>query len=271
MKKVRFVRTLLSLVIAVLLLGMVCSFAGAQEESALLEIQRRGAIRVGWAVWYPYMFRDPKTNELAGATADVFEDLAETLGVEVEWIQDSWATLTAGIQARKFDITNFMTITLKRAESVAFTNAVAKHDFGILVKERYEPDVTSWKDMNRAGKKVGVTLGSATDALVTKRFTEAELVRLPTVPDLVMALMADKIDAYASDINSLVAIKEEREGLYVVPSTFGRNEVSFAIRQGDQIFLNWLNQYIRTRQLDGTLGRIVEEHGLDASYAVVAE
>jgi len=268
MKKVRFVRMIVVLTMAVLLLGMVYSLAGADQGSALHDIQKRGAIRVGWGVWFPYVFRDPKTNELAGVTVDLCEELGKALGVKVEWVEDNWATLIAGIQAGKFDITNLMAITLPRALNVGYTKPVTKHGLSILVKEKYKPQCKSWKDMDKADKRVGVTLGSNTDMFVTKQFQKAEIVRLPTVPDLIMALMADKIDAYASTIDSLTITQRDTKGLYLVPGEFGRSEVAFATRQDDQIFINWLNHFVREKQIDGTITRLLEKHGLDASYVV---
>lgn len=267
MRNKRVMRILVVSLVSLLLVGTVCSLAGAHEKSALQEIQDRGVIRVGWGVWFPYVFRDPKTNELAGVTVDLCEELGEALGVEVEWVEDNWATLIAGIQAGKFDITNLMAITLPRALSAGYSASVTKHGLSLLVKEKYKPEAKSWKDMDKPDKKVGVTLGSNTDMFVTKQFREAEIVRLPTVPDLVMALLGDKIDAYASTIDSLSITQRDKEGLYLVPGEFGRSEVAFATKQEDQVFINWLNHFVREKQIDGTIMRLLDKHGLDASYA----
>src|SRR5258708_27269973 len=106
--------------VAVLFAG-VLALAGAigtaqAQTSALDRIEKQRVMRVGWAVWHPYVFRDPKTNQVQGISYDLVQDLGKSLGVKVEWVEDSWATLPAGLQANKFEITNLMAITPPRAE-----------------------------------------------------------------------------------------------------------------------------------------------------------
>ena len=57
--------------------------AQAQQASALQEIRDRKELRVGWAVIYPYIYRDPKTNELVGFAVDFMNDMGEALKVKV--------------------------------------------------------------------------------------------------------------------------------------------------------------------------------------------
>src|SRR4051794_25062326 len=85
--------------------------AAAQAPSVLDRVHKDHVLRVGWGTWYPYIFKDPKTNKLSGFSYDLIEDLGKSMGARVEWIEDSWSTMVAGIQARKFDMTNVMAIT----------------------------------------------------------------------------------------------------------------------------------------------------------------
>ena len=56
--------------------------AKAQQPSTLQEIKGRQELRVGWAVIYPYIYRDPKTNELTGFAVDFMNDMGEALKSE---------------------------------------------------------------------------------------------------------------------------------------------------------------------------------------------
>src|SRR5687767_8175308 len=99
----------------------------AQRPTALDRIEKDKVLRVGWAVWHPYVFRDPKTNQIQGVSFDMLQDLAKAFNARLEWVEDSWATLPAGVQASKFEITNLMAITPPRAQVVDFSDPVTKH------------------------------------------------------------------------------------------------------------------------------------------------
>lgn len=71
--------------------------------------------------------RNPKTNQIQGISYDLVQDMGKALGVKVDWVEDNWSTLPAGIQASKFEITNLMAITPPRAEAVGFSEPVTKH------------------------------------------------------------------------------------------------------------------------------------------------
>jgi ABC-type amino acid transport substrate-binding protein len=121
--------------VVVLFAGMLALAAPAvvsAEGSAMDHISKDKTLRVGWAVWNPYVYRDPKTNSLVGISYDLVEDLGKALGAKVEWVEDSWATLPAGIQAHKFDITNLMAITPPRAEAIDFSHPVTKQGLSLI-------------------------------------------------------------------------------------------------------------------------------------------
>ena len=110
------------------------SFTSASAASILHEIQRRGTLRVGWAVWWPYVYRDSKTNQLVGITVDMAEQMAKELNVKLEFVEDSWGTFAAGIQAKKFDVWNLVAITLPRATASGFSEPVTVHGLSLIVE-----------------------------------------------------------------------------------------------------------------------------------------
>ena len=180
-------------VLVALALGAVVAVTGAldataQSPSVLERVQKDKVLRVGWGTWYPYVFKDPKTNKLTGFSYDLIEELGKSMGARVEWVEDSWATMVAGIQARKFDMTNVRAITPPRAEAIAFSEPVTKHGLSILVSKDKLAGLKSWQDMNKPGVKLAVVLGSNTDFYATKALANADLIRQRTAPESIMAL-----------------------------------------------------------------------------------
>jgi ABC-type amino acid transport substrate-binding protein len=263
-------RPVLLVVLAALLVTLAASGgfrASAQAPSTLERVQKEHVLRVGWGTWYPYIFKDPKTNKLSGFSYDLIEDLGKSLGARVEWVEDSWATMVAGIQARKFDMTNVMAITPPRAEAVAFSEPVTKHGLSILVSKDKLPSLKSWQDLNKAGVKIGVVLGSNTDFYATKALSSAELVRQRTSPESLMALTTGKIDGYASTIDSLIPYTKEYPNLGVVPGEFGSSEVAFPVPKGDDAMLKVVNEFVRAKKTSGSIRALLDKYGMDASFA----
>ena len=76
------------------------------NSSAALEvILSRGILRVGMAGDYqPMSYLDPVSGMYVGFDAELAEDLAATLGVELEYVMTSWPTLMEDTLAGKFDL-----------------------------------------------------------------------------------------------------------------------------------------------------------------------
>ena len=64
-------------------------------------IRKRGVLKVGTAGDYqPMSYMDPETSTYVGFDAELAEDLAASLGVEIEYVKTSWPTLMAGKNGR---------------------------------------------------------------------------------------------------------------------------------------------------------------------------
>lgn len=245
--------------------GAAAPPAAAQgTPSALAEIQKRGAVKVGWAVVFPYMYRDPKTQQLAGFAVDFATDMAAEMKVKVEFVEDSWATLIAGLQSNKYDVTIAgVAATLPRALAVTFTKPVAKQPLGLMMLAKDAGQFKSWADLDKPGKKITTALGSNVDMFATRRFKQAELIRVKAGPDSIAQVLTGKADAWANSLEAFGLVQKEHPELAVVPGpTFGASPITMAIRQGDFIFRDWLNLYIDEQKATGTLPKLLEKHGL---------
>jgi polar amino acid transport system substrate-binding protein len=265
-------RRLFLIVIVIVVAAGGLTFGIASEgagggSSAVSRIEKEKVLRVGWAVWHPYVFRDPKTNQIQGVSYELLQDLARAFGVSIEWVEDSWATLPAGIQAGKFEITNLMAITPPRAQVVDFSEPVTKHGLSLIAPKEEVAKTRSWEDWDRPGVKIAVTLGANSDMFVTQRFKRAEIVRLKTVPENVLALVSGRVNAHASTIDALKTIQREHPQLAIVPGSFGFSEVAFAVPKGDVDFASRVNGFIRQAKQSGRIRALLERYGLDASFA----
>ena len=99
--------------------------APASAESVLIDIQKRGSLKVGMATFVPWAMRDKEGN-LIGFEIDVAKKLAKDMGVEVEFVPTAWSGIIPALIAKKFDvIIGGMSITAQRNLTVNFTQPYA--------------------------------------------------------------------------------------------------------------------------------------------------
>jgi cyclohexadienyl dehydratase len=269
-------RMLARLLSAFLVVGTIAAAslperAAAQDtSSALQEIQKRGYIRVGWATWYPFAYKDPKTGQVTGLTADLMKDVGEWLKVEVRWVEDGWGTMIAGLQANKYDIAMPMAITLPRALAVTFTEPFMQFNLGVMVRKEDDGKYKSWQELDKPGMKVVAALGSNTALYAKKVFRNATIIEAKSEPDSVTSVLTRKADAWASSYSTFQAPEAPgRDQMVIVPGApFAYSPMSLVVRQGDFLMRDWLNAFQREERISGALMQIIEKNNLDESYVM---
>lgn len=235
----------------------------AQHPPALQTIKSKGELRVGWATFYPYVYRDAKTKELTGFAADFMKSMAESMGVKLVWVEDSWATLVAGLQANKFDMTiPGVAVTMQRAEVVTFSKPIVKMPLGLMVMRKDGRKYKSWEELDQPGVKITTTLGSVVDTFATRKFKKAEILRVKAGPDSIAQVVAGKADAWANGLEGLHMVAKDRKDMEVVPGEFGANPICLIVRQGDFVTRDYVNLFIDDLRRSGVLKTLVEKHGL---------
>lgn len=114
----------LTLVAALAVSSLTAYQASAQQtQSRLYEITKSGKVKVCiWPNYYAISLRNPDTGKLEGIDIDLSEELAKDLGAKLEYVETSFSTFIADLQANKCDLGMFgVGATMKRAQAVAFT------------------------------------------------------------------------------------------------------------------------------------------------------
>ncbi len=140
----------------------------AQGASTLQQIKAKGVVRVGWAIYYPNLFRDPADNKVSGVMVDYMALMGKALNARVEWVEDNTATLIAGLQSNKFDITTPLGITEPRLRAATFPKPLIREGLALLSTRQKIGARSKWQDCNVAGTRISVTLGSNSDLHVTR-------------------------------------------------------------------------------------------------------
>lgn len=233
--------------------------------STLTRATKAKELRVGWGAWFPFMYRDPKSEKLTGFTVDLYENyLAKAMGVKITWVEQPWSTMMAGLQSDRFDVVANANRTFPRLLTAEYAGPITQTGKALLTTKANLARFKDWQSANNSDTKICVALGTSADTEVSKYLTKADIMRLDGDPACIEALGGQRADIYATDIGNLVALTKAHSEFVLVPnSTFTKTELGIFVKQGDQIMLNWMNQFVREAKLEGVVTDLIKKYNLD--------
>ena len=236
----------------------------ASNESRLYEITKSGKIRVcQYPLYYSISHRNPQTGLIEGIDADLSKELAKDLGVELEIVESSFGTFIADLQANKCEIGMFgVGATLKRAEAVAFSDPYLLTSIYAVVRKGGV--VNEWSDIDKPGVRVAVALGSYIEPFMKGYLKKATVIAIQKPATREGELMANRAEVIMTDYPTANKVTDLFDWALTVPP----NEVlrltpySYVVPHGDQIWLNYVNLFVKTIKLDGRLKKFAEKNNL---------
>ncbi len=237
----------------------------AQAQSALQEILSSGVLRVGTTGdWNPMTMRDPATNSYRGYDIDVMTQLAEDLGVEVEFVATDWATLVSGVTAGQYHITGSASVSPSRARAAGYSDSYFSLATVPLILDENAEMFQGWDDLNDPEVTVAATLGTTQETQVREFFPDAEhrIVEAPARD--YQEVLAGRADAHITsnvEANTLVA---QFPQMMIVPVDAPRapTPIAMLLPQDDQVWINYVNTWITLKQEQGFFDDLGREWGL---------
>ena len=228
----------------------------ASAETTMERIQSEGVIRVGMADSVPFQFKDPATGEWTGYNVDLANLMAEALGVDLEIVDATWATLIPGLEADRWDIAYVdMFATPERAVKVMFADPYFTTRQTVMGNTN--SGIETWDDLNQEGRIVVFLAGTADEAVSREKFPNAEsrpmiaeglgTVFLEVASGRADATVASELNIrlyLASNPNAPLAILEGGKGI-------DAQGFSYAVRPGDHHLLEFLNTWVRSAKATG--------------------
>jgi polar amino acid transport system substrate-binding protein len=216
---------------------------GSASDSQLNKVIKAGEIRVAVLPDFPPWSVQKSDGGFEGYEVDIAKDLATALGVDLKLVSTDGDSRLPLLQANRVDVNiSAWTATDERAKAAGFTIPYDAHGAGVLFRK--DEPIESYDDL--AGKTVSVARGSTNDTIMTNDFPDTKVVRFDSIADAIAAVTANKVDAV---VESSVTVKAEAakdpdlgvvEGPALEPSL-----VSMGVLPGDQIWINYLNNFIR--------------------------
>lgn len=239
---------------------------GESADDLLAQIKERGSIIVAMeGTWAPWTYHDEDDN-LVGYDVEVAQNIAEKLGVEVEFIEGAWDGLLAGLDAGRYDImVNGVGVTEERAEKYNFSTPYAYNKTAVIVRGDYD-EISSMEDLK--GKRTANTITSTYASQ-----PEAYGATVTGVDDLnqtIELLLSKRIDATLNAEVVFNDYKKEHPDSNIKIATYSDQveEIAIPIRKGDDTvtLLEAVNDALDEMANDGTLTELSEKYfGIDIS------
>lgn len=216
--------------------------AGAAPQSTLQTVLQRGTLRVGDCLSFaPFGFYD-KDGKPDGYDVDLAKALAKEMGVKLEMVNTTSANRIPNLQTNKVDVVfcNF-TRNLERAKEIGFTQPYVVASEAMLVRK--ESGIKSAHDM--AGKTIATVKGSTNGDEVRSMGIEVKIQEYDSSQAAILAVKQGQADAMIEDNNFLAYQAKLDPSLTVTNEALVPLEYNaFGVKQGDQVWLNYLNEFL---------------------------
>ncbi len=238
------------------------SAAAESTDSDLAYVKDKGTLVVGITDFEPMDYQDENGNWI-GFDADLASAFAESLGVDVEFVEIDWDNKILELDGKTIDcVWNGMTLTDEVTSSMSCTNAYCNNAQVVVVPsdvaDQYQ-DTDSLKDLTFA-----VESGSAGEAQAEELGLNYTAVTAQS--DALMEVAAGTSDAAIIDSLMAAAMVGEGTGYANLTYTIGLNDEEYGVgfRKGSDL-TEELNNFFKSSYADGSMEQIAEKYGVQAA------
>jgi cyclohexadienyl dehydratase len=227
----------------------------ASRGSHLNRILDAGTLRVGTTGDFPPITsRDPDSKSYVGYDIDAAGELAKDLGVKLQFVPADWKTLVNGIVADKYDIVmSGVSMSVERAKVAGFTQPYMEFSTVPVLRKSNAGRFKTWADIDQKGVTVATTLGTVFDGQAREFFKVATLRQVEAPAAGYQEVLSGRADVtITSNVDAAGLVRRYPElALARVDHARGRRPASFLLAQNDQVWLNYLNNWITIKRMLG--------------------
>ena len=230
----------------------------------LSEIRSRGVLRVGATGDYrPMSFRDPETGEYWGLDAELAEDLAAALGVELEYVPTTWPTLMDDTLAGKFDLAICgITVTEARKEQALMSDGYLGNGKTVLCRAEDADKYTSLEAINRPEVTVMENPGGLNEKFARENLPDATLVIHEVneeIPGLVASGEADVMITEILEAGWYVG-QDSRLAAPLIYEPFTNGQLGVLMPKGSEALLDYVNTFLANEKASGRINALAQEY-----------
>lgn len=242
------------------------ALAQDRPPSHLDRIAAAKAVRVCiWPDYYSITYRDPRTQVLSGIDIDMARELGKDLGVEVRFVDSSFARLVDDVTHDACDVAMFaIGITPARAQRLRFTRPHLASDI-YAVASRTNRRIKDWSDIDKAGTVVAVAKGTLHESVMADKLKAASLLVLDTPFAREQEVQSGRADVFMTDYPYSQRFMPTAEWARLIrpPTAYHVTPYAYAVAPGDDAWHARLEKFVGDIRRDGRLMEAARRHKLD--------
>ncbi|MGE5373633.1 MAG: ABC transporter substrate-binding protein [Bacteroidota bacterium] len=247
-------------------LSLVLTACGNGSANHLEAIKKAGVIKVGTSADYPPFESVDSNGNKVGFDIELMNELANRLGVKVEWVDMPFDSLIASVQGGKIDASiSAFNYSAERDKMIDFSDAYYTSEDSFTVADGFTGKIEKPEDV--ASYKVGVQTGTTqdtwlTDNLVAKGLlSEENLFRYDRVDQAMLDLKNGRIDVMMSDYVPAQALVKQLGGLNIVyHGVLSTGPVNVVLPEGDKELKKAINDTIAQLQSEGFIDKLAVKY-----------
>lgn len=224
--------------------GVVAAFAAAagfgiwrlnSASDGLATIERRGRVRIGYAVEPPYAFVG-SSGRVSGESPETARLVAERLRWQIEWIQTGFDALIPELQDDRFDvIAAGLFVTAEREHLVRFARPELLAAGGLLVRQGTGVAPHSYEELAQSTALRAAVLAGSVEESELQGMRGPRLLVVPDARVGATAVETHLTDVLALSYPSVRALADTRRTLQALRmfDSDGGSKVAAAFRPGD--------------------------------------
>lgn len=227
----------------------------AQGVSSTWEaIRTRKTLRIGAAPAEPWYSKDLAAGSWGGVGSALGEQIAADLGCSAEFVETSYATAPAGLQAGQFDIMFVLDPTPARALSIDFPfSPMLYYALGFMTREANP--ARAWAELDRPETTIAVPVGTSMDRWLTRNMKAATLARMKTIDEAILHYQSGNSKFLVLFHPALIAYRLRiGQGTVIVPRPAVTSVAGVGIRrEADKTFRDYLTTILAFYYENGTI------------------
>ena len=237
------------------------------EQPTIQRITERGKLLVGTTGDYRPLSYKEADGRYWGFGIEIAEKIAGRMGVGIEYVQTSWPTLTADVQAepQTFDLAiGGITITDARKETMLMSDGYLANGKTILCRASDADRYQKLADIDKPGVRVMVNPGGLNEKFANENLTHATIIVYQKNEEIPNQVAEDHADVMITEITEApwYIQNDKRLAAPLLNMPFNHGKIGVLMRKGQDDLLALVNSVIAQMKADGTLRQLHEKYGL---------
>ncbi|MGI4849175.1 MAG: ABC transporter substrate-binding protein [Janthinobacterium lividum] len=228
-----------------------------------------GPLRASINLGNPILANVDKDGNPVGVSIDLARAFAQQLGVDIELVVFNAAGKSVeAVSAEQADI-GFFAIDPQRGAQISFTAPYVLIEGYYLVRE--DSALRRNDQVDQAGNRVVVGLGSAYDLYLTRELKQAQIVRAPTSPTVVATFVEQQAEVAAGVRQQLEADAARLGGMRLLDQRFMVIQQAMGVpkSRGTQAAF-YLADFVEAMKRSGFVQKALERHGIQGASVAPA-